>query len=357
MSPGGASVPILVMRCWLYPSDCTKHHLGIQEGHQYYLCMSHLYWNGHVNIFRQEHLWCLTDTFRWNIIACRLIIEKTPILSITDSADADRMLHHTRIILELISPRGNDYWDSSVLAYICKTNCDEVWQNTSPGYGISSNYLVGMPIMILNDVSSTFTNVLLLLLHKMFCFQILLVPFSWMLLYPLWYLLGWRTRCFLHKILLIHNHCRWCVQGSFGNFAFLLFIHLHHPHIFHVDQTPVDLWHLGIGITLYNYADNSIRDFIPQWQSLDILICSGQSNFWCASLGHKIWSYRSSQDRGWHKAYLPLLFPPTYFHHTVVYQTQWYIMCTAPSSHIIATFLYKASVECLVNLLCIEKSD
>ena len=65
MSPGGASVPIWVIGCWLSPLDCTKQDLSIHEGHQYYLCMLHLHWNGHVNISCQEHLWCLADIYHW----------------------------------------------------------------------------------------------------------------------------------------------------------------------------------------------------------------------------------------------------------------------------------------------------
>ena len=46
-----------------------------------------------------------------------------------------------------------------MIGSICNISCDGVWQNMIPGDGISSHYLVGMPIMILHDAQPTFTNV------------------------------------------------------------------------------------------------------------------------------------------------------------------------------------------------------
>ena len=83
-----------------------------------------------------------------------------------------------------------------MIGSIFNTSCDEVWQNMSPGYGESSHYLVGIPIMRLHDASLTFTNVFfssvrgfapifflirfsecLCILFEFFLFRVLIVPF------------------------------------------------------------------------------------------------------------------------------------------------------------------------------------
>ena len=85
-----------------------------------------------------------------------------------------------------------------------------------------------------------------------------------------------------------HSNCKGYAQGSFGTFSFLIFLHLHIPWFFQVEWTSVDIQHLGVFISYYYYSDNLIIDFVQQWMSLYLLCCSGNSDFWHASLGQQI---------------------------------------------------------------------
>ena len=108
------------------------------------------------------------------------------------------MLSPTNIMLALCLLRKNTYCTLYVMDYIFKTSCGGVWKNMIPGDGISSHYLVVITIMILNDVSSTFTN-FFLLLHKGGFPHIFLYSSSWMILRPLWYFSVWFIHCFAHS--------------------------------------------------------------------------------------------------------------------------------------------------------------
>ena len=107
--------------------------------------------------------------------------------SIPDSAAESSMTSPTHIKLALCFLCQNAYLISSVIGYVCKTSCDEVWQNMSPGDEKSSHYLVGIITMILHDESWTFTNVFSIL--QWACSQIFLDSFFWMLIHNLWFFL------------------------------------------------------------------------------------------------------------------------------------------------------------------------
>ena len=97
--------------------------------------------------------------------------------SILASTAESRMVSPTKIMLALRLLRKNNYWTLSVMGSIFKTSCDEVWKNMSPGDGILSHSLEGMPILRLHDESSTFTNVFCSPLHQGDCSQILLASY------------------------------------------------------------------------------------------------------------------------------------------------------------------------------------
>ena len=72
--------------------------------------------------------------------------------SITASAEADRMVSPTCIILEL------PFITLVLIVSVCGTSCVEVSHKMRPGYGSSPHYSVGAPIMRLYKASLTFTN-------------------------------------------------------------------------------------------------------------------------------------------------------------------------------------------------------
>ena len=139
VSLGGVSAPIRVTGYWLYPLGCTKRDLSIQEGHQYYWCMLLLSCNVHVDISHKEHVWCLTDIFVDESVARWLVVEETPVLSITASAAETIMVSPTKMMLALQLLSKNTSWDSSMLSSVYKNARDGVWHNMSPGDGGSSN--------------------------------------------------------------------------------------------------------------------------------------------------------------------------------------------------------------------------
>ena len=59
----GVSLLILVTGFWIPPLGYTRHYFSIQVGHQFCWCKLLLNCSGHVYIFCQEHLLCLTDIF------------------------------------------------------------------------------------------------------------------------------------------------------------------------------------------------------------------------------------------------------------------------------------------------------
>ena len=65
MSLDGVYLPTLVKGCWLSPFGCTKQDFSIQEVHQSCWCILLFHCSGHVDDLNQEHIWCLTDMFRW----------------------------------------------------------------------------------------------------------------------------------------------------------------------------------------------------------------------------------------------------------------------------------------------------
>ena len=157
--------------------------------------------------------------------------------SISASDSAAMMVSPTRIIFVFHLLRKNTSWTLSMMGSICKTFCDEVWKNMNSWYGQSSHYLVGVSIMRLHDVSSTFANVFVILLQQWVCSRIFLASSSWILMHSLWYFSVWIIHCFLHSDFFIHNHCRWCDQGFFWGFVYPLLFHIHHPQFSHDVKT------------------------------------------------------------------------------------------------------------------------
>ena len=151
-------------------------------------------------------------------IACYLIIEKAPILIITDflCSRQDIISHTTFIILSFILLWEITYWDLSTMGSLCNNSCDEVWHNISLGYSRSYHYLVGMPIIIIHYLSSTFTDVFVILLHQEACFQIFSVVSSLILINTFKDFFAWSIHYFPHSGLFHHNHCRWCGKSFFG---------------------------------------------------------------------------------------------------------------------------------------------
>ena len=143
------------------------------------------------------------------------------------------MVSPTHIMFEFRLLCEKNSWTLSVMVSIFKNSCVDVWKNMSPVDGISSHYLVGMPIMRLHGASSTFTDVFCSTppsggLFPYFCYS-----FFWMLMHPLLVLSVCRIYCFPHCDLFPRNYCRWCVQGFFGGFVYPLLCHLHNPQFLH----------------------------------------------------------------------------------------------------------------------------
>ena len=160
ISPGGASVPILVIVCWIPPLGCTKEYLGIQEGHQCCFCICHTCIAMNVYVLTARSFYEVWQIFNIDEgIVHQLIGNKTPTLSITTSSASTMMVYHTRNVLAMQLLCENNFWDSSVLSFIYKYSCNEVWNNMSLGYGLSSHSSVGIHIMRLHDSYLTFTNV------------------------------------------------------------------------------------------------------------------------------------------------------------------------------------------------------
>ena len=117
---------------------------------------------------------CVTLAIKWTFIYCpsgaSLILERYFLLinalhvdwfprrhqfqSIPASAASARMVSPTFIMLT--SP----YLTLFLIGSVCWTSWVEVWQNTRPGDGILTHFLVGYPIMILHKASLMFTNAL-----------------------------------------------------------------------------------------------------------------------------------------------------------------------------------------------------
>ena len=156
------------------------------------------------------------------------------------------MVSTTHIMVSLLFLCENAYWDSSLLAKILKTACDEVWLNTRSGCGRSSHSLVGIPITRLHDSSSSSTNFLSPntsggLFQDYPCFIFLNASVSYLIIY-------WVEHSLFPRIVISpHNHCRWCGQGSFI-FLNTLLLRLDHPRFYHIGWKLVDCQHLGIGI-------------------------------------------------------------------------------------------------------------
>ena len=159
MSLGGVFALFQVTGCWISPVGSTIHILSIQGGHLLWWCRLLLNYSGHMCIVHQVHIWYLTDIFHW-IRHCMLI-----------DCREDTNFNQYRILMQqpgwylphslcwsCVCCAIDIYIDSSVMVSILNNSCDDVWKNVSPGYGISSHSLVGIPIMRLYDASSAFTN-------------------------------------------------------------------------------------------------------------------------------------------------------------------------------------------------------
>ena len=157
--------------------------------------------------------------------------------SIMDSNVAARMVYPTHIMLELHLFQNNTSWNLSVMGYIYKNSCDEVWKNMIPGDGRSPNSLMGMPPMRLHDAYSTFTNLFCSAPPPGVFYQIFLDSSSWILLPPIWALYVRSIHCFPNSDLFLHNNWRWFGQGLFRGFVHPILFYLHHPQFFHAVLT------------------------------------------------------------------------------------------------------------------------
>ena len=175
------------------------------------------------------------------------LLRRYHFLSIPASDTSSTMVSTTHIMLALHLLCNNTPWALYVMGSICKTSCDVVSQNMSPGYGRSSYSLVGMTIMtmIYSKHSPMF---FVILLHQGACSHILLYPSSLMLMHNIWDLSVWSIHCLPHSELFPYNNCRWRDQGYFRVFVYPLLFHLNHPQFSYTVQTPVGCWHLDIGI-------------------------------------------------------------------------------------------------------------
>ena len=208
------------MACLLSPLYYTKHDFSIQESHQYYWCMSHLHFNGHIDIVHHENIWYLTDICRW-LRRCKL----------TDCRGDTNFCHH-RIMIQntwLYIPHTLFYhWNCCVIniprLHICwliflrpsVMRSDRKWVQEMRYRPLLWWRWPSWDCMMHPQHSPIF----FLFLHQQI-FQIFFVSSSLMIIHPLWPLLGWSIQCFLQSGIFSHNHCRWCGQSFFGGFLFL----------------------------------------------------------------------------------------------------------------------------------------
>ena len=160
------------------------------------------------------------------------------------------MEHQTKTAqkrVALIFLRENTSWDLSMMGSICNNYCKKVLHNTRPRDGISSHYLVGVPIMRLQDTSSKFTNV--------FCSPPPsggFLPFSFFHIPECFWILFELPLCGSFTISHIVAFISTIISGDVFKvslvFFYPLWFHLHHPQFSHAGQTQVGFWHLEIGI-------------------------------------------------------------------------------------------------------------
>ena len=153
---------------------------------------------------------------------------------IPDSNVSARMASSTCIILKLLLLCDNDYWDSSVLDSIWNTACDEVWQNMIPEYRICDI------IPFFGGDTHHKTALCILDIHQCFVSSSTRSFISIFYLFRLTECLCTPFDIFLGGTFSIsQNYCMWCGQGSFGDFAFIILLHLNHNRYYMLSENQL----------------------------------------------------------------------------------------------------------------------